>query len=77
MSRPATQTFSPARASGRASPGPQTPSLWRAVWRRVTGDTVIQLAVIAVLLMAWETVTRLGLVHPFLLPRLSAVIERI
>lgn len=77
MSRPATSAFSPSRASGRTSPGPQSPSVWRSLWRRLTGDTVIQLAVIAVLLITWETVTRLGLVHPFLLPRLSAVLERI
>lgn len=77
MTRPASPAFTPARARGRAAPGPQAPSMLGAVWRRLTGDTVIQLAVIAVLLIAWETVTRLGLVHPFLLPRLSAVLERI
>lgn len=61
------------------APGPGAPFLgmWRAIGRRLSGDAVIQLLVVAVLLAAWETVTQLGLVHPFLLPRLSSVLMRI
>ncbi|MEP9377343.1 ABC transporter permease [Aquabacter sp. CN5-332] len=79
MNRTASPTIPAPRTAGRASPGPGSPlaGAWRAVYRRLTSDTAIQFLVIAVLLIAWETVTRLGLVHPFLLPRFSAIIERI
>lgn len=79
MNRSATPTLSGARPASRAAGNPRSPlaSAVRMLWRRLTGDTVIQFLVIAALLIAWETVTRLGLVHPFLLPRLSAVLERI
>ena len=40
-------------------------------------DIAVQAAVIAVLLAAWEEVGRLGYVDPFLLPPLSAVLERV
>ncbi len=65
--------------TGHTAPNPGSPlaTAWRAVYRRLTGDTMIQFLVIAVLLIAWETVTRMGLVHPFLLPRFSAIVERI
>lgn len=79
MNRPASPTFSAPRTAGRTMGNPKSPlaGAFRALWRKLTGDTAIQLLVIAVLLIAWETVTRLGMVHPFLLPRLSAVLERI
>jgi ABC-type nitrate/sulfonate/bicarbonate transport system permease component len=41
------------------------------------GDIAIQGLVLALLFGAWEIVTRLGLVHPFLLPRLSDVLVRV
>jgi ABC-type nitrate/sulfonate/bicarbonate transport system permease component len=37
----------------------------------------MRLAVIAAVLLAWEMVARSGMVTPFMLPRLSAVLERI
>ncbi|TCT05992.1 ABC transporter permease [Aquabacter spiritensis] len=79
MTRSASPSLPAARTTGRTAPGPDAPvaGIWRGVYRRLTGDAMIQILVIAVLLIGWETVTRLGLVHPFLLPRLSAVLERI
>lgn len=81
MNRPANPPMgrSVADAPGAAAPGPGHPlaQAFRAIGRRLAGDVAIQLLVIAVLLATWETVTQLGLVHPFLLPRLSAILARI
>jgi len=84
MNRSATPTVSATPMERPVSrpataPGPGAPLLgaWRGIGRRLTGDTMIQCLVVLVLLAAWETVTRLGLVHPFLLPRLSSVLMRI
>jgi len=44
---------------------------------RGTGDFLVQAGVIAAFLALWEISTRLGWAHPFLLPPLSAVLERL
>jgi ABC-type nitrate/sulfonate/bicarbonate transport system permease component len=54
-------------------PGPfQVPE-----WARLFGWSVISWSPIIVLLIAWEVFARVGAVTPFMLPRLSAVCERI
>jgi len=46
-------------------------------YRLALGDAGVQVAVILFLCVLWETVTRLDLVHPFLLPPLSQVLQRL
>ena len=62
--------------------GPADPPLVRAPADRsgrgdALGDAAIQIFVLAAFLLIWEASVRLGLIDPFLLPRLSDVITRI
>jgi ABC-type nitrate/sulfonate/bicarbonate transport system permease component len=47
------------------------------VLRALSSDTLAQVIIFILLLALWETIARLGYVHPFLLPSLSSVISRI
>ncbi|OYX14199.1 MAG: hypothetical protein B7Z15_04760 [Rhizobiales bacterium 32-66-8] len=68
-------SLAPPRSTPQAEAAP--PTLWQRIGKRLTGDTLIQCLVIFALMAGWETVTRLGLVAPFLLPPLSSVLSRI
>jgi taurine transport system permease protein len=59
-----------------AAPGAQ-PRPRRTLRPGLVGDIAAQTAVLLALAATWEIVTRAGLVHPFLLPRLSDILARI
>lgn len=79
MNRAANPSMAVSRPAQRTAPGPGAPlaGAWRRVSRKLSTDMLVQALVILTLLGGWELVTRLGLVHPFLLPSLSSVIMRI
>ena len=65
----------PDRPAAATAPEPAQPAYYRAL--RAAGRRIAPLISVIALAAAWELVARSGAVTPFMLPALSAVIERI